>query len=167
MRASIIFTIISFLTFYSGITDIKTITKTEVVKFELEYKFASKVSEKMENVYKYIINPTRECLGETYETSLLRYNDPSSHHYFKWFDVVAADFDNDVIDGASNKEIYELWKNFKVFDQLIVGNSTKTPAYVHVALKLKGKNRYQILIKKKYWSKKRRKWVTYYKKVNN
>lgn len=58
----------------------------------------------------------------------------------------AMDLDADVFGGITNKQIFDYIKNNLEYDQLIweYGNATN-PSWVHVSLKLCGKNRKQII----------------------
>jgi hypothetical protein len=166
---TILLSSIIWLVSFTGILEPVIETKAEIKEVEV---FEDRVSEKMNNIFKYIINPIRDNLGEVYYTSLLRdgmkwYN--SHHSTLNYFDYVVADLDNDPYPWlVSNWDMYWYWFNHEPYDQLIVGIPYKywrlknskivrminkqeiKPTYLHIARHAKdeNKNRYEFFIKK-------------------
>lgn len=113
----------------------------KVTYIEKPIKYAHESVEALDKLYFNIINPVIRHFGKVFISDLYRCDYRSQHYKHQ-----AVDFDFDLVDSASNRDLYEFVRDSLDYDQLIIYTSISKPSHVHVSWKPKG-NRAEKLFK--------------------
>ncbi len=114
----------------------RLITKTVEVQVKT---YAHESVKALDQLYDNIVNPIIREFGEIFISDIYRCNRYSQHYKHQ-----AIDFDFDLVDSASNLDLFEFIRDNLIYDQMIVYYRGKNMSHVHVSW-TPNKNRCQTL----------------------
>lgn len=91
--------------------------------------FAHENVKRLNDMYKYILNPLEKKYGSYYISSLYRPGDCKHHGKF-----CAVDLDFDLVDGVSNATVFEFIRDSLPYTQLIQYHRGKHMSHIHIGL---------------------------------
>lgn len=111
--------------------------KEKIIYKEREYAHESVKA--LDQLYANIINPVVRRFGGIFITSIYRCDKNSQH-----FKNEACDLDFDLVDSASNDDVFRFIRDSLVYDQLIRYNRGNHMSHIHVSYR-EGNNRNEAL----------------------
>lgn len=135
MRKWILIIITPLFVTFSGITEKETVVRTEIYQLE----FAHENVKAYNDLHLNIIDPIVGKFGGIFISSLYRCDKKSQHYKLQ-----AIDLDFDLVDSASNRDVFEFIRDSLAFDQLIVYYRGSHMSHVHVSF-VEGANRCEVL----------------------
>lgn len=137
MRIWILIIITPLLVTFSGVVE-KPIVYEPIIQV-VEKEYAHESVKALDELYANIINPVVRRFGGIFITSIYRC-DKNSQHYKN--EALYMDFD--LVDGASNNDLFEFIRDSLAYDQLIIYHRGKHMSHVHASFR-KDNNRFEIL----------------------